>query len=121
MRILGVIVRFVVAALMLMLVSWIVPGFSVGGFWSALLLAVVIAIVGWIIEGIFGKRINPFGRGIVGFIVSAVVIWMAQFVVGNVDVSVIGALLAALVIGIIDLFVPIKSPFELGTSGGRKE
>lgn len=112
MHILGHIVRFIVSALVLLIVGWLVPQFSVGGFGSALLLALVIALLGWIIEGIFGKRVTPFGRGIVGFIASALVIWLAQFVISGVDVSVIGALLAALVIGIIDLFIPVASPFN---------
>ncbi|MGV2787023.1 phage holin family protein, partial [Clostridium perfringens] len=81
--------------------------------------ALVIALIGWAIEGIFGKKVTPFGRGIVGFLVSALVIYLAQFIVGGVSVSVLGALLAALVIGIIDLFIPVSTPFEAGKS--RKE
>ncbi|MGG3281967.1 phage holin family protein [Paenibacillus solani] len=116
MQFLGHVVRFIVAALVLMVVGWIVPQFSIGGFGSALLLALVIALIGWAIEGIFGKKVTPFGRGIVGFLVSALVIYIAQFIVGDVRVSVLGALLAALVIGIIDLFIPIATPFEAGKS-----
>ncbi|WP_138494110.1 phage holin family protein [Paenibacillus pinistramenti] len=112
MHFLGHVVRFIVSALVLLVVGWLVPQFTVGSFGSALLLALVIALLGWIIEGIFGKRVNPFGRGIVGFIVSALVIWLAQFMVSSVHVSVIGALLAALVIGIIDLFIPVATPFN---------
>lgn len=114
MTFLGHVVRFIVAALVLMLVGFIVPQFSVGGFWSAFFLALVIAALGWIIEGIFGKRVTPFGRGIVGFIASAVVIWIAQFIVGGVSVTLLGAILAALVIGIIDLFIPVSTPYEAG-------
>ncbi|HTG68979.1 MAG TPA: phage holin family protein [Candidatus Udaeobacter sp.] len=114
MSFLGHVVRFIVAALVLMLVGFIVPQFSVGGFWSALFLALVIAALGWIIEGIFGKRVTPFGRGIVGFIASAAVIWIAQFIVGGVSVTLLGAILAALVIGIIDLFIPVSTPYEAG-------
>lgn len=94
-----------------MFVSFIVPQFNVGGFWSALVLALVIAVAGWLIEAIFNRKVTPFGRGAVGFFTSALVIWSAQFIVGDVSVSIIGAILAALVIGIIDLFVPI-SPFQ---------
>jgi uncharacterized membrane protein YvlD (DUF360 family) len=104
--------RFIVAALVLMVVGWIVPQFTIGGFWSALILALVIALLGWVVEGIFGKKATPFGRGIVGFIVSALVIWVAQFVVSGVSVSILGAILAALVIGIVDLFLPVSTPFE---------
>lgn len=119
MQFLGHVVRFIVAALVLMVVGWIVPQFTIGGFGSALLLALVIALLGWAIEGIFGKKVTPFGRGIVGFLVSALVIYIAQFIVEDVRVSVLGALLAALVIGIIDLFIPIATPFDAGKS--RKE
>lgn len=117
---LGTIVRFIVSALVLMLVGFIVPAFEVGGFWSALFLALVIAVAGWIIEGIFGKKVTPFGRGIVGFLISAAVIWFSQFIVGGVDVSIIGAILAALVIGIIDLFIPVSTPFDLADQNNRR-
>jgi len=112
MHFLGHVVRFIVSAIVLMVVGWLVPNFTVGGFWSALVLALIIALFGWILEGIFGRRITPFGRGIVGFLASALVIWLAQFVVGGVHATVIGAILAALVIGIIDLFIPVGSPFR---------
>jgi len=120
MQFLGHVVRFIVSALVLLLVGALVPQFEVGGFWSALFLALVIALFGWVIEGIFGKRITPFGRGIVGFLVSALVIYMAQFIVGGVDVTIIGALLAALVIGIIDLFLPVGNAFGRGERRGAE-
>ncbi|MBM7566790.1 phage holin family protein [Paenibacillus sacheonensis] len=119
MHFLGHVVRFIVSAIVLMIVGYIVPQFSVGGFWSALLLALVIAALGWIVEGIFGKRVTPFGRGIVGFLMSALVIWVAQFIVGGVEVTWLGAILAALVIGIIDLFIPVSTPYEAGRDRGR--
>ncbi|WP_274363430.1 phage holin family protein [Paenibacillus thermotolerans] len=114
MSFLGHVVRFIVSALVLLLVGALVPGFSVGGFWSALFLALVIALFGWVIEGIFGARISPFGRGIVGFLVSALVIYFAQFIVGNVHITLLGAILAALVVGLIDLFLPVATPFDRG-------
>jgi putative membrane protein len=119
MQFLGHVVRFIVSAIVLLVVSWLVPRFSVGGFWSALFLALVIAVLGWIIEGIFGRRVTPFGRGIVGFLSSVVVIWLAQFIVGGVRATIIGAILAALVIGIIDLFIPIASPFRAAQDNNR--
>src|SRR6185436_9360363 len=38
----------VVNALMLMFVAWVVPGFTLGGFWTAFLAAIFIAIVSFI-------------------------------------------------------------------------
>ncbi|MCL6636790.1 MAG: phage holin family protein [Alicyclobacillus sp.] len=108
MNILGTVIRFVVSALVLMFVGFLVPGFGVVNFWHALLAAVVIALLGWAIEALFGRRISPYGRGIVGFISGAVVIYVAQLFVPGMRVTILGALLASLVIGIIDLFVPTE-------------
>ncbi|SIT05399.1 phage holin family protein [Alicyclobacillus vulcanalis] len=106
MRIIGHIVRFVVSALVLLLVSHLVHGFYIHGFWRAVFAAIVITLLGLAMEALFGQRISPYGRGIIGFIASAVVIYVAQIFVHGMHVSVLGALLAALVIGIIDLFIP---------------
>ncbi|MDB5055075.1 MAG: rane protein [Bacilli bacterium] len=119
MHILGAIVRFIVSALVLLFVGWIVPNFVVGGFWSAFFLAIVIAVLAWIIEGIFGKNITPFGRGIVGFLTSALIIWLAQFIVSGVRVTIIGAILAALIIGIIDIFIPVGDTFNTNSKRRR--
>ncbi|MEW6726800.1 phage holin family protein [Desulforudis sp. 1088] len=105
---LGAIIRFVVSALVLMIVSWVSPGFVVkGGFVGALIAAAVIAILGYLAELLLGDRVTPQSRGLVGFIVAAVVIYLAQFIIpGLLSVSIIGALIAAFVIGLIDAFVP---------------
>jgi putative membrane protein len=105
---LRIIVRFVVSALVLMFIGVIVPGFKTLNFTSALLAAVVIATVGYLIELVLGRNISPYAHGVVGFLVSAIVIYITQFIVPGMSVSVIGALLASLVIGLIDLFVPTK-------------
>ncbi|MFS8492807.1 MAG: phage holin family protein [Limnochorda sp.] len=104
----GAAVRFVVSALVLMFVAAILPGFSPISFGTALLAAAVIAGIGWVIEATLGRRVSPYSRGIVGFLVSAIVIWASQFLVPDLNVTFLGALLAAFVIGIIDLFVPVN-------------
>ncbi|GEB33535.1 MULTISPECIES: phage holin family protein [Brevibacillus] len=123
MTIMRHLVRFVVAAVVLMFVGFLVPGFSVSSFWTAFLAAVVIALLGWVVEAMFGDRISPYNRGIIGFLVSAVVIYLTQFIVSGFHVTVIGALLASLVIGIIDLFIPIKTHMDMrnGDAGNRQE
>ncbi len=102
----GAIIRFVVSAIVLMVMGLVLPGFSVFGFMNALLAAIVIAALGWAVEAILGQRVSPQSRGIIGFLVAAVVIYVSQFVVPGMRVTIIGALLASLVVGIIDAFVP---------------
>jgi putative membrane protein len=98
-----------VSAVVLLVVAWILPGISVSGFWGALIAAAVIALIGWAAEKVLGKSISPRSRGIVGFITAAVVIYLAQFIIPNyLHVSIIGSLLAAFVIGLVDAFVPTE-------------
>jgi uncharacterized membrane protein YvlD (DUF360 family) len=94
--------------LVLIVVSWVSPGFVVkGGFIGALITAAVITILGYIAETLLGDRITPQSKGIVGFVTAAVVIYLAQFIIpGLLSVSIIGALISAFVIGLIDAVVP---------------
>jgi len=110
----GAIIRLVISALSLLLVGALVPdftigGFTIGGFVNALAVALVIAILGYLIElapTIEQGRINSKVRGLVGFIISVIVIYIAQFIIPALTISITGALLAAVIIGIIDMIVP---------------
>lgn len=46
---LGAIIRFIVSALVLMFVGFLLPGFSTLTFFNALLAAIVIAALGWVV------------------------------------------------------------------------
>ena len=104
----GAIVRFIVSALVLLAVGYFIPGFSMVGFVNALVAAAVIALMGYIIEAVLGESISPQNRGIVGFITSAIVIYATQYIVPGLSVTILGALLAAFIIGLIDAFVPTE-------------
>lgn len=106
---LGMAIRFVVSALVLMLVGFLLPGVRVSGFVGALIAAIVIALLGYAVERLLGDNVSPQRRGVVGFLTSAVVIYVAQFIVPSyLSVSILGSLLAAFVIGLIDAFVPTE-------------
>jgi putative membrane protein len=47
---------FVLNALMVRLVAWMLPGFHVNGFKAALLTAIIVWIVGWIGSEFIGKQ-----------------------------------------------------------------
>ncbi len=105
---LGAIVRFIVSALVLLFVGYLVPGFQIFGFWNALLAAIAISLVGWLIESLLGRRVSPGARGAVGFVTAAVAIYVVQFFIPTMRVSLLGALLASAIIGIVDMFVPTE-------------
>ena len=41
---------FVINALIIMLVAWLVPGFLVAGFWSAVFAAIVVSLTSWVMS-----------------------------------------------------------------------
>ncbi|HEX3032790.1 MAG TPA: phage holin family protein [Bacillota bacterium] len=103
----GAVVRFVVSAIVLMVLGMFVPGFRVSGFVGALVAAAVIAILGYVVEALLGDRVSPRSRGLVGFITAAVVIYASQFLIPTMlSVSILGALLSAFIVGLVDAFVP---------------
>lgn len=105
----GWIGRLVLTALILGITSFFTPGFSINGLWSFLLAALVISVIDYLVESFMGVDASPFGKGIKGFVIAAVILYLAQFLVPNMSVSIWGSLLAALVIGIVDAVMPGRS------------
>lgn len=105
--IISMIIRFVVNAIVLMIVSYFVPGFVVKSFWVAILAAIVISILDYLLQAIFKIDASPFGRGISGFIVAAIIIYLTQYVIAGFAVTFWGAIIGALLIGVIDAIIPV--------------
>ncbi|WP_346879242.1 phage holin family protein [Clostridium sp. UBA7791] len=101
--------RLILVAIILGITSFLTPGFSIYGLWSYLIAAVVITVLDYFVEAFMGVDASPFGKGIKGFIIAAVIIYVAQFLVPNMRVSFLGAILAALVIGVIDAVFPSRA------------
>jgi putative membrane protein len=103
----GLIIRLIVTSIILAITSFLTPGFViVGGLPSIILAAVVISLLDSFAEKLMGIDASPFGRGIKGFVISAIIIYIAQFLVPGMGVTIIGAIFASIVIGIIDAILP---------------
>lgn len=104
--ILSLLLRIVINAIVLLVVSYFVPGFFVSGIWAAIIAAVVIGVLDYFVGAIFKIDASPFGRGITGFIIAAIIIYVTQFFVAGVAVTFWGAIIGALLIGLFDLIIP---------------
>lgn len=100
--------RLILVAIILGITSFFTPGFSIYGLWSYLIAALVITTLDYLVEAFMGVDASPFGRGVKGFIIAAIIIYVAQFLVPNMSVSIIGAILAAVIIGVLDAIFPAK-------------
>lgn len=100
------IIRWLVGAIVLAVTAFLTPGFTISGVWPLILAAAAIAIIDYLVQKVLGVDATPFGRGLTGFIVSAIIIYVVKFIVPGYDVSLLGAVLGALVYGIINLLIP---------------
>lgn len=107
----GMVIRIVVSMVVLAIAAFFTPYFSITGFIPLLLAAISIGVVDYLIERFTGFDSSPFGRGITGFVVSALIIYLTGMLVAGVRVNILGAVLAALAIGIINMIIPGKSVF----------
>lgn len=103
------IIRLVVSAIVLAITAALTPGFSISGFWPLLLGAFVLATLDYLAFRFLGIQASPFGRGITGFIMAAAIIYLTRYFVAGFNVSLWGALLGALIYGIVDAIIPGKA------------
>ncbi len=104
--IMGFIIRLVVGAIVLAVTAFLTPGFTISGIYSLMIAALVIAVLDFACSKLFKVDASPFGRGLTGFILAAVLIYAAKFFVAGYNVTFMAAIIAALVYGVIDAVIP---------------
>lgn len=98
--------RLVTAAIVLAITAFFTPGFHISNFWALAAAAVVLTLIDYLIVKFTGLHATPFGKGFVGFILSAVVLYVTQYFVAEYAVSWMAAIIGALVYGVVDYFLP---------------
>ncbi len=102
----SIVIRLITAAVVLGITAFLTPGFRIEGIWALLLGAVVLAVLDFFIAKLIGVEASPYGKGIVGFITAAVIIYATQFFVTGFNVTVWGAIIGALIFGVVDAIIP---------------
>ena len=105
----GFILRFILSAIVIAVAAFLTPGFSIRGIWSILIAAAVISLADYLMNRVFKLDASPFGRGITGFIIASVVIYGTQFFVPAMRVTILGAIIGAVVLGLLDMIMPGKT------------
>lgn len=98
--------RLVTAAIVLAITAFFTPGFSISNFWALAAAAIVLTIIDYLIVKFTGLHASAFGKGFVGFVLSAVVLYVTQYFVAGYAVSWMAAIIGALVYGVVDYFLP---------------
>ena len=98
--------RLVTAAIVLAITAFFTPGFSISNFWALAAAAIVLTIIDYLIVKFTGLHASAFGKGFVGFVLSAVVLYVTQYFVAGYTISWIAAIVGAIVYGVVDYFLP---------------
>lgn len=98
--------RLVTAGIVLAITAFFTPGFQINSFWALAAAAVVLTVLDYLIIKLTGLHASPFGKGFVGFVLSAVVLYVTQYFVAGYAISWIAAIVGALVYGVVDYFIP---------------
>ena len=98
--------RLIAAAIILAITAFFTPGFQISNFGSLAIAAVVLTALDYLIAKVTGVHASPFGKGFVGFILAAVILYVTQYFVVGYSISWLSAIIGALIYGIVDYFIP---------------
>lgn len=98
--------RLVTAAIVLAITAFFTPGFHINNFWTLAVAAVVLTIIDYLIVKFTGLHASSFGKGFVGFVLSAVVLYVTQFFVAGYTISWVAAIVGAVIYGVVAYFLP---------------
>ena len=98
--------RVVITSIVVAIAAYFTPGFTINSLWSLMLAAVVIGVLDFLIQKFAGINASPFGRGLSGFLVAAIILYVTKFIVPGFNISIWGAIIGAFVIGIVDVIMP---------------
>ncbi len=98
--------RLVGAAIVLAITAFFTPGFTINNFWALAIVAIVLTVLDYLIVKFTGLHASPFGKGFVGFALSAIILYATQFFVAGYTISWMAAIIGALIYGVIDYFIP---------------
>ncbi|VYT99919.1 phage holin family protein [Peptoniphilus gorbachii] len=100
------IIKILISGLAILITSALSIGIQTDGYTTAIMAAVVIGILDWAINKFTGVDASPFGRGAVGFVVAAIILFITGKIVDGFTVSILGAIIGALILGVVDSFLP---------------
>lgn len=108
MSVVGLITRFITSAIILAVTAFFTPGFEISSFWSLIVAAIVLTLIDYLVNTIVGSNLGAFGNGVIGFIVSAIMLYITQFFVTGYSITWLSAFVGAIIYGIVASFVPGK-------------
>ena len=107
------IIKLVLMGVAVMISAYVIPGVSVSGFWVAIIAAVILSIMNFVIKPIlvlFTLPINIMTLGLFTFIINAVMVLLVSSIVPGFVVSgLLSAILFSVILSIVNGFLGMIS------------
>ena len=98
--------RLITAAIVLAITAFFTPGFTINSIWALAAATIVLTVIDFLITRFTGLHASSFGKGFVGFVLAAVVLYVTQYFVAGYSISWMAAIIGALIYGVIDYIIP---------------
>lgn len=98
--------RLVTSAVVLAITAFFTPGFTIDNIWALALAAIILTVMDYLIITFTGLHASAFGKGIVGFILAVITLYVTQYFVAGYSISWMAAIIGALIYGVIDFMIP---------------
>ena len=102
----GIVIRLIASAVVLAITAFLVPEFSIAGIGPLVIAAIVLTVMDYLFVKLLGIEASPFGRGIVGFVSAAIILYLTQFFVPGYSITILSAIIGAIVYGIVTYLIP---------------
>lgn len=106
LRIKQMFIRLITSISIFAVTVFFTPNFNITSFPILILSSITVIILDYLASTITGIHDIPFGRGVVGFVSAAVIIYITQFFVDGYYISIISSLIAAAIYAVIDAMLP---------------
>ena len=100
--------RLATAAIVLAVTAFFTPGFHINSIGTLIVAAIVLTAIDYLLAKFTGLHASAFGKGFVGFVLAAIVLYATQYFVAGYTISWMAAIIGALIYGVVDYFLPGK-------------
>ena len=98
--------RLITAIVILGITAFFTPGFTTSSIWVVALAVLLLTAFDFVISSFTSLFTHPIVKGIIGFVLCAITLYIVQYVVTGYGISWISALLGALVYAIVYYMLP---------------
>lgn len=109
LRIKQMTIRLITSISIFAITVFFTPNFKISSFPILILSSLCIIILDYLMSIITGIHDIPLGRGIVGFVSAAMIIYATQFFVDGYYISITSSLIAAAIYGLINTMLPNRA------------